>query len=1328
MGKNLLYENGFLIFEDYNFVVYTKRNGKRISWQEKRGGGLTNFNLSAYLYKPFRKYNFSLGSNNINLRLNVEKELFEKVQKNVKQLIKQINKLKTKVTNVYLFIKFISSKCILKMSTFYYLKYIIEKIYEKKLEKIVRVVLPISDLHKLYSYIHFEHFSFQSYYEDVLSKHDLSHLKRCYCSFIIVNDNNINVTQSCEKLYGSDIIITHDKKEEEKERKGKKERKERKERKEKIGKKIKQSSNKNRVNIPPNDENKQKVQGVENKKRVKNEDMNKEINMENEGKIQHNRKREDIITRIKIQKYKIKRTVGKKLNKHDIGLFAGTFDKIHFGHTLLLFYSIFLTNKFFYIGLYNNKNIYKKKYAEEIDDLKLRIFHISNILFLIKNIYHIHFFFYNFEHIMPFIKTKNSHKILHKIVTSQKIQSSMESNKKKYEKYTNPYYHNEENKKRCCKISKCIILRKKYIHLIKINIENALLRKIFKEAQINQLNKLRQKIFNHMLFHINSKRIIHKGDKKIIVLKRIHDPYSFAVDIADMYCLTMSKESEPNGHSIVRRRKLLFNAKHRDTNNGNGNDELIPNHVHNMQNCSSKDNVEELSKQNRNYDGRKCSYKTRTSLNIFDTIDIGDGEKLSSTLVRQEISHLKKTKFAKFLTYFIDACLFFNIEQFLIQMYIDIFLHKCGKMSFKKLYIYKIKDYFCKEKRNKAKKKKSSTKEEKKNNFIVNDFFRHLFVLLSFFVNHFASEHVHNKILLFMKVSVSFSFFFYNNMILLIIKRKEQQVNDNFTVNHKNLERKIGMFNRHDENLLRVYLNNIERIFLQEIINQVLIFVLLMLSASILCKVFHSMSGGKEGKADEVNPKGGDKPKHVVVTQLELEPKLSGNFLSVEESLGAPHFLYHEHEHEHGYAKGKYEKGPFLNVEKKLYKTKKCYREEVPQCNHISSDSHLTKVNYFKHFSNLGEDGGSFQHNSILTPYALCNYALLRGRKSDNFAFYHQGSSFSGCNYFGEFKDSKVSREEKRWIRSRGVTDNATVLDASGTFSASGDTTRNDHNDSHSLKWLHYGAHLHCRGAHWTKCGDEEPFLEQTESGERQIINNRYSLPIRDKENQLSSKNRISIDDIKHYVIDSTSSNNCYCERFHSMIKIYINNNDDIFRFRKILIYRFLDYYFFSFFSFYFLNYMINTRRKQTTSIRNTKVEDFLYIFLVNFEKHIEMIINSYVKKKWKLNQTKSHNPFDPFLLYRKKYSIIHRYLIMNISPLNNYNIDFEKKYNLKKGEPNFSNTPFYIKLEHLEEYNEANGFNVLTFYIIIFQSILTHERYYYPYFAALNYQHLGPL
>ncbi|KNC36097.1 hypothetical protein PFLG_01150 [Plasmodium falciparum RAJ116] len=181
------------------------------------------------------------------------------------------------------------------------------------------------------------------------------------------------------------------------------------------------------------------------------------------------------------------------------------------------------------------------------------------------------------------------------------------------------------------------------------------------------------------------------------------------------------------------------------------------------------------------------------------------------------------------------------------------------------------------------------------------------------------------------------------------------------------------------------------------------------------------------------------------------------------------------------------------------------------------------------------------------------------------------------------------------------------------------------------------------------------------------------------------------------------------------MSHINNNNDDNIFFYRKILIYEFLDNYFISFFLFYFLKYKVTKNYNDIYASKKQR-DDFIYILLVHFQNHIEMIINTYINNKWTLKGKEENNPFDLYNKYKMKYSVIHRYFIVKLCPLNNYNIDFEKKYefnNIKQN--NFRQIPFYINLE------QYNNLNVMSFYQFIFQSILKYENYYYPYFSFLS-------
>ncbi|CRG98381.1 phosphopantetheine adenylyltransferase, putative [Plasmodium relictum] len=1240
MAKLLSYENAFLIFEDYNMVTYTRKRGRNIFLNEKKN--LNNFNINNYLSKNLQKYNFSLARYNVSVKVNKENNFFVKLENSINWLIKYIIKLKKHVVNIYLFIKFISLKCILKMSTYYYLKYIVEKVYEHKLDKLVRVVLPIYDLHGLYSFIYYEKFCFMNYYKDILPKYDLNELKRYCCSFIISNNHNQNVTLPYRRIYDIDIIKMFKKKRKNKERR----------------KEIKESN-------------------------VKSDSVLKlEIN-NTKKKVQFFIKKKRILKRIKIQKYKIKRTINKNLKKNDIGLFAGTFDKIHFGHILLLFYSILLTKKFLYIGLYNNKNLCNKKYSEEIDDFNLRIYNISNILFLIRNVYHIHFYFKNFEHMNPFIKIKNSHKIIYEIITNETSELSVEYEKKKYQKYLNDFHSDKQNS-----IKKCNTL-KKYFSLINNRIDLLYQSKFSDKKNSLLVNKIKSKISKYLYFHINSnkknKKQNNRDQKIIIVLKKIHDPFSFAIDINDMFCLTISKESETNGYNIVNKRKWIFKK------------------------IKKKNNRIFMNYSNNDNDGNNEKYLSRnekTRLNIFDTIDLGDGDKLNSTLIRKENSFLRKTKFAKILKYFIDACLFFDIEYFLIQMYINHFLYKKGKISFKKLYINKVKNYFCKNKYQKSEKskkeEKNQKKKENKDKYIANDFFRHLFVLSSFFVNHYIDESRIHKIQLFMKISLSLSFFFYNNIILLVIRRREEFVNKSY-IQKNDIEKKVSMFDNNNEHILRRYISDIDETFLVKILNQVLIFTILFLSISILCKIFHFDSLGKKKKKKE-------KQKQIEKEKENENEKLCNKkFIKTKELIKVTnlcgHDKYHINETEDKFFCNS--KKPLLNETNKSY----CQKiEEKKEYNNLNYQSFLNILNnspnkwkcinftnviyknkgkneffFLNRFSplfffNYVKSKRLYSHNYIVTPYIFCNYKLMSSLENSifnyhNFRIYDRKKKHSS-NY--KYSNDITDMNDKEKFNNKDIQDKNDILNKNGAQNFN---------------------------------------LLLTEKMKRNIINNFYEIKIKYKKNIFNSNNKITVSDIKNYVKGS-KSNNYYKKRLETLIKININNDDEILFIRKILIYKFLDNYFISFFCFYFLNYLMNNKYEKSQSLYKTNLDDFLYIFLVHFEKQIEIFINSHIKKRWKLIKRKN----DSFNLYNKyvtKFSIIHRFLITNISPLNNYNIDFEKKYYFKKKKNNFVNTPFHIKLENF------NNLNVFSFYNIIFQNILKYENYYYPYFSSLNYFHL---
>ncbi|SCN59314.1 phosphopantetheine adenylyltransferase, putative [Plasmodium chabaudi chabaudi] len=1222
MKNRGVYENGFLIVEDYNFITYTKTNGRKISWYTKNKK-FNNFNIGIYLYKTLKNYNASFINKNNILKLIVEYKFYEKIVKNVKLIIKSIIKLKNKVENVYLFIKFASSKCILKMSTFYYLKYIIEQIYQKKLEKLIRVVLPISDLHKLYSYIFFQNFSITSYYEHTLSKTILNELKMHYGSFIILNKHSKNVTQVYEKIYGLDFINLSDEK-----CRSKRKKKQtthniindnRSNTSININEIPKPSENSNTENMKKCKELKQETNDSCIKINTKTRHTLKCVNIEKDGGRNNYKKRTDI----KIERYKIQKTVYKSLSKNDIGLFAGTFDKIHMGHTILLFYSIFLANKFFYIGLYNNKNIYKKKYCEEIDDLKLRIFHIYDILFLISNVYNIQFIFYNFYSVVPFIKIKNAHTILYQITmknNKNKSEEISESHRDKYRKYiSNSYYRScskyNQEKETFFVSNYNNLLKKKCQSLIKTNIEKLYQNEKWKGNKFLCSNKYKKKIFNYLQLHINYNK--NKSEKKIIVLKRIHDPFSFSLDIQDLFCLTMSKESEANGYDIAQRRRLIFQKNKTSLTKNEDNHQIV---IDNNNRSRGNDNE-----------------KIKTCLNIFDTINISSREKMSSTLIRMENSTYRKGKFSKYLKYFIEACLYFNIDHFLIQMYADIFLKKDGRKNFKKLYLNTIKSYFCRKKKNNSN-KNGVTKND---NFIVNDFFRHLFVLISFFINYFSKKYyTQNKIQFFIKISVTLSFFFYNTILLQIIKKKEQYINQNFIINNKIIKQKNSSFGTNYEDIFRIYISNMKETIMEEIVNQIHIFILMILSTSIICKMFH----------------------------FDLFP--NGNYKKNNSSKNV------------------------TNLQKvcnsTMMKNKKNNTEQIVHYNILEDERYtLKKYDFNLYFSNNFKTKKPFYRASIITPYTMYNYTLMRKYKNKNYNI----SPYQYCKY----AEKGIQKKENY------------LYSAIKNNPSNNNKSTNDVNSDNIKKNEMLTPNFH---------------FDYSNKKDIQIVNNLYTIKIREEE-KFNDQNKLTKNDIIKYVTKNALSNNIYNERFNYFIKININNNDKIGFFRKMLIYKYIDNYFISFFSFYFLNYLINEENKAKQNAHNMNINDFVFIFLIHFETHIEMIINSYIKKQWGLRQQNDYDPFYPFLQYQKKYSIIHKYIYMNLSPINDYNIDFEKNYNFKKNNANFKSTPFYIKLENMKD---TSNYNVLSFYNIIFQHILTYENYYYPYFSALNYLHLNLL
>ncbi|KJP89307.1 hypothetical protein AK88_00969 [Plasmodium fragile] len=1210
MGKNTSYENGFLIFEDYNFVIYTKRRGRRVDWHEKKKN-LHNFNVTAYFYKPFQNCNLSLVNNSANVRRATENKLFKRFQLSIKWLINFIIKIKRRVKNIYLFVKFISSKCILKLSTFYYLKYIVEKIYDETLESCVRVVLPVSDLHKLYTFVYHQNFCFMNYYEQFLSRKDARRLRRFYCPVVVMNGPNRALTLPYERMYGQDVVKMAT-------RRGK---------------------NPSVAETHPNAKKTQRKSATRTK--------------------MHRRKN------IKIEKDKIKRAIGKNLHTSDIGLFAGTFDKIHFGHILLLFYSIFLTKKFYYVGLYNNKNIHNKKYAQEIDDLKFRIYNISDILFLIKNVYHVDFAFLNFEHVMPFIKIKNSHKILFQIMMNQKNELLGRHHPGGYKQCEASTPHAIE----ATPVNTCMTKRrdiKKYLSRESTKKKGATQCSKKMDERVDHFDtyEMKKKIEKYLLFHIGivkGKRC-KKKDNKIIVLKRIHDPFSFAVDIKDLYCLTMSKESEANGYILVNKRQLK-KGKESTHSNKNSRGGIIPDQQ--CENCKCINVVPSGV--------NTLLENPRTTLNIFDTINLGDGGKISSTLVREENTFLKKKKFAKYLRHFVDACLFFHIDHFLIQMYVDIFLHKNGKTPFKKLYINKVKNYFCKEERKKSEtqrccEKSGPPKGKKKDHFIVNDFFRNLFVLLSFFVNHFADleNRSHNKIQLFVKISIALSFFFYNNMILLLVKKKEVLINQNFQTNHKNVEQRVNMFHPCDDNALRIYLHRVEESLLEKVLNQVLIWTLSMISLSVLCKLYHS----------------------------EILPKVkTGKSARARKSI------------------------QLGNGTQKMLSQKESAR----------GDSSLRTVNYAAYFYNYSKDRGVHKRGPIVTSYTLFNHAITRRFKMRNPLLRHHRDIAQAVGSCGMAPGGEaISYSDIPAVNSVPPVCGSLYTDESHC-------TQKSHSEANGTKMR--ASIFKPQGDTHVEAQQDEVYHMPSLKRERTILNNLYKIKIRSEEKVPIWRSKMCYKEIENYVrgknIDAKSYHN---ERYTSLMQININKGDENFPFRKVLIYKYLDSYFISFFSFYIIKHLGINQCVKGTHTEYKKIDHLLFLLLVHFEKHIEMFVNSFLKRTWELKPKRREGPFDPYVLYQKRYSLIHRYLIMKLSPENNYYLDFERKYDFKKGDTSFADTPFHIKIENWgcpkggsprKASNIANHLSVLTFYNTIFQSILTHENYYYPFFASLNYLYL---
>ncbi|SCQ12873.1 phosphopantetheine adenylyltransferase,putative [Plasmodium gaboni] len=795
--------------------------------------------------------------------------------------------------------------------------------------------------------------------------------------------------------------------------------------------------------------------------------------------------------------------------------------------------------------------------------------------------------------------------------------------------------------------------KKQFISLIKNKINM-----VYPNICVNQ--NIIKNICKNLYFYINNdnKDKYKNKNNKIIVLKRIHDPISFAQDIYDLYCLTISKESEINGYKLVNERRRIFAAQKIQKYNKqiSKNKNLI--HINTTE--TSHDNNKNIF-FNNTYDHNNNKdinisylYEEKTTLNIFDTINLRNGEKCSSTCVRKENYLLKQAnKFYKYLKYFIEACIYFDIDYFIIQMYINLFLQRNGKKPFQKHYIKKVKYYFCKMEinNNKNNNNKNNNKNKNKNNnnnnnnndnmmkkknlFIDNDFFRNIFVILSFFVNHFIDKiTVHNRKSLFIKIALAISFFFYNNIILLIIKKKEELVNeinnrnkkkndnkktknpnniknDNYYYDNNQLNfslaKKISMFDNQEENIFKIYITNIDQLIFVKILNQILVFTILMLSTSIL---YHICNISKK--------------------------KL---FLS-----------------------------------KKYSKKNKNVGEQTNDiCDHINSDSFIENNNLSYNFQN--KEKILYSSKYIITPYNLCKYKLrcFSKNKLDHSKFHEDYLVSIKAN-----SDYMCTSTKKRKIKKYIHNENNMYY--------------NNNNNNSKKNPSYYYYNNFDPNKNYSK-----PPLPHA------YINNTYDLPLREREltfKEQTNKNKKNY--IKNFVKAYNKTNDSNVDnrlQIFLMSQINNNNDDNIFFYRKILIYEFLDNYFISFFLFYFLKYKV-TKKNYNDIFQNKKErDDFIYILLVHFENHIEMIINSYMNNKWTLKRKEENNPFDLYNKYKKKYSVIHRYFTVKLCPLNNYNIDFEKKYEFNNIKQNkFQHTPFYINLEH------SNNLNVMSFYKFIFK------------------------
>ncbi|KNG75258.1 hypothetical protein PFMG_01431 [Plasmodium falciparum IGH-CR14] len=482
--------------------------------------------------------------------------------------------------------------------------------------------------------------------------------------------------------------------------------------------------------------------------------------------------------------------------------------------------------------------------------------------------------------------------------------------------------------------------------------------------------------------------------------------------------------------------------------------------------------------------------------------------------------------------------------------------------------------------------------------------------------------------------------------------------NDNYYYNNNQLNfslaKKISMFDNQEENIFKIYITNIDQLIFVKILNQILVFTILILSASILCKMYENFPR-IEKKKKKIKRKKNNSYTQMCTDQI------------------------------------------FNISKKKLFSSKKYSKINVRQqmndiCDHINSDSFIEDNNMSYNFKN--NEKILYSSKYIITPYNLCKYKLrcFSKKKLDHLKFHEENLVRMKAD-----RDYMCTSNKKRKNKKNMDNENNMYYN---------NNKKNDYNNNNNY---YYYNHLD-----FNKNKSIAP-LRHT------YINNTYDVPSRERQlifPEQKNKNKNKKNDIKNFVKAYNTTNYCNVDnRLQNFLMSHINNNNDdnIFFYRKILIYEFLDNYFISFFLFYFLKYKVTKNYNDIYASKKQR-DDFIYILLVHFQNHIEMIINTYINNKWTLKGKEENNPFDLYNKYKMKYSVIHRYFIVKLCPLNNYNIDFEKKYefnNIKQN--NFRQTPFYINLE------QYNNLNVMSFYQFIFQSILKYENYYYPYFSFLS-------